>query len=146
MLSAAELAAIVQATGEAEAEVLRLEGLAAATGRIFDSIFPTEAQRVARAARATFTAILEVRNAAIEAGDHESAAQVISNARELARPGHIAEALERPALVAHPLDTLAELLRSLGKYAGLLGLLLALGLLAWIVAQVGSFVPRRRSR
>lgn len=138
MLTQAELLAMQQAIASAEAEVARLEAAAAASSAFPGLLFPTDEQRAASAARATLTAIIDVRNAAIEAGDREQAMQVTDNARRLARPGSTAAALADNTVG----DVIAPALPSFRWLYVVLGVA-ALAAGAFFLAQLRAFIPRR---
>lgn len=138
MLSAYDIAQLSAASAAAEAEVRRLEAAAEGTGG-WDGglLFPSDAQRAASAAAATLRALLELRNVAIETGNAEQAAEVADRLRNLAEPGRVGHAIERPegaGLVWHIVPW----------WGWALGALVVLVLLAPYVTLVGSFIPRRR--
>jgi hypothetical protein len=149
MLSPAEIATMQAAVDAAELEVLRLEQLAAASSSWPGFLFPTDEQRAARAARATLDAILEVRNAVVESGDHEEALRVVENARELAEPGRVARSIERPPLSdamkpGGPLAWLGTLLSRVTFLGGILLAVVVLAVVGYFLAQLRAFTPARR--
>ncbi len=148
MLTPAEIATMQAAVAAAEAEVLRLEQLADASSSFPGWFLPTDEQRAARAARSTFDAIVEVRNAVIESGDHEEALRVLGNAQQLAQRGVIAHAIERPPLADvlkpdAPLGWLGKLLSRLSTLGLVLLVLVGLAVVAYFLSQVRAFVPAR---
>lgn len=93
MLSPAEMQATSEAVAAALAAVERAEAAARdAQGVIGRTFLPGRQTRAAEAMRATYDAILAVRQGAIDSTDdeHELAAQVVQNAAELAAPGFAA--------------------------------------------------------
>jgi hypothetical protein len=149
MLTPAEIQTMQAAVDAAEREVLRLEQLAAASSSWPGLLFPTDEQRAARAGRATLRAIVEVRNAVVESGDHEEALRVIENANRLAERGRVAHAIERPPLTdamkpGGPLEWLGKLLSRITLVGGIVLGLVALAVVAYFIAQVRALAPARR--
>lgn len=101
MLAYETIARLSRASTAAEAEVRRLEVAAVGTGGPLGGVLiPSDAQRAASAARATFDALRELRDAAIESGDEAQAAEVAASLERIATPGRVAESIKRPELAA----------------------------------------------
>ncbi len=117
MLTSNEIRSMNDAIAAATKEVERLEREAGGHSLIFLS----DAERVADAARATLNAIINVRNAAIEDGNHESALQVVENARKLSGKT-IGTAIEREVPLIPDLGDLTFWIKAGLVVAGLIAI------------------------
>jgi hypothetical protein len=141
VLSQATIAEISTAFAAAEEEVRRLADVAerADSSRVpgWSWVVPSDEARAASAAAATLAALRELRDVAIVTGDEEQGVKVASSARELAQPGHVAAAIERPPLASLPFKVLPWWVWGLGG-------LVVLMLLAPYAQLAAAFASRRR--